>query len=136
MSSRIVGTLFLLVLGASVAVGEEFGASIRKVDGGKVTFAKFDRETKKPGEEMTLPVADKVKVVRARFNKDEKKFEAGDALEGGLTNERFKNLGEKGVFAFIITDADNKQITEIRVFDFKGKGKGKGFGKGKKPKDA
>jgi hypothetical protein len=80
-----------------------------------VTFIKFKKGEK--GEEETLPVAEKVKVVKGKFNKEDKKVEVGEALENGLQNERFKNI-EKGVFAQIITD-DGK-ITEIRVMEFKG----------------
>src|SRR5262249_24054345 len=92
----------------------EIRAIITKVDGGKVTFAENKGKGEK-GPEKTLPVAEGVKVMKDKFNKDTKKLEAGDALEGGLKNEMFSKIGEKGVGARIITDADNKKITEIRV---------------------
>src|SRR5205085_1523428 len=97
----------------------EIRGVITKVEGGKVTFSagKFDKETKKfeRGPAQTLPVADKLKVVKAKFNKETKKLEAGDPLEGGLKNSMFSKIGEKGLPATIITDADNKKIIEIRV---------------------
>jgi hypothetical protein len=119
MMRSIVGVVALGFC-ASLVLAEEFNASISKVGEGKVTFAKvkFDRQNKKieKGEEQTLPVADNVKVTQLKFNKDTKKLEAGDPLEGGLKNERFSKIGEKGLRATIVTDDDNKKITEIRVF--------------------
>lgn len=118
MYRKFLGASFVLAVIVSVVAGEEFFAGIRKVDadGKNVTFIKFKKGEK--GEEETLPVADNVKVVNGKFNKEEKKVEAGDAIEGGLKNERFKNI-EKGVGAMIVTEGG--KITEIRAL--------KGFGK-------
>src|SRR5262244_1115515 len=124
---KVVCAAVVAVLCVGVALAEEFTAVITKVEGGKVTFAKgkFNKETKKfeKEKEQTLSVADKVKVVKGKFNKETKKLEAGDALEGGLKNEMFSKIGEKGVFATITTDKD--KITEIMVAGGKGKGKDK-----------
>ena len=110
----------------SVALADEFGAIITKVDGNKVTFTKvkFNPDTKKveKGEEMTLPAAKSVKVVKGTFNKDTKKLEAGDEIGNGLKAEVLSNIGEKGVRAQIVTDPDNKKITEIRIGGGKKKG--------------
>jgi hypothetical protein len=129
MLRRLVGTLVVLALFVGITLAEEFSAAIMKVSDGKVTFAKtkFDKETKKfeKSPEQTLPVADKVKVVKGKFNKETKKMEAGDPLDGGLKNEMFTKIGEKGVFGTIVTDKDDKQITEIRVFTFGKKDKDK-----------
>ena len=101
-------------VGAS-ARADEFVGSIRKIEDGKIVVGvKFDKETKKFAEMKTLTVAKDVKVVTGKYNKEEKKFEVGKVLEGGLENKRFQNIGERGVRAFIITNADN-QVTEIRV---------------------
>jgi hypothetical protein len=100
-----------------VALADEFGAVITKVQGGKVTFFKFPKGGGKKFEEgtqITLPTAATVKVVSGKFNPETKKFEAGEPLPGGLKNERLSNIAE-GIFAMIVTDADNKKITEIRV---------------------
>src|SRR5262249_35013885 len=97
--------------------------SISKVDGNKVTLTK--RKKGEKGEEMTLTATDDVKVVKGKFNKDTKKVEAGDTIEGGLKAELFTKIGEKGVFGRVITNDDGK-ITEIRVFQgFGGKFGGK-----------
>ena len=85
-----------------------------KVDGDKITFAPF--KDKQKGDEKTYTAASGVKVVKGKFDKETKKVEAGDAIEGGLKNELFTNIGEKGVFAQIVTD--DSKVTEIRVVRF------------------
>jgi hypothetical protein len=111
-----------------VALAEEFGASITKVDGNKVTFhkTKFDKDAKKvvKGDEMTLTVAKDVKINKGKTMKG--KTEVGEALENGLKNEAFTKISEKGLNVRITTSDDNKSITQIVVT---GGGKGKGKGK-------
>lgn len=124
MIRKIACALFILGLSFSLAVAEEFGATIKKVEDGKITFAKRDKD-KKSGDEMTLPLADKVKVVHGKFNKETMKLEAGDEVKDGLKNDMFTKIGEKGLFARVITDEDGKKVTEIRVFSFGGKKKKK-----------
>ena len=121
---RFVCAVVVCVAVVGVAVADEFSGIITKVDKDKVTFYKFDFKAKEKGNEMTLPVAKDVKVVEAKFNKDDKKIEAGDKIEKGLKNEMFTNIGDKGLFGYIVTDKDNKTITEIRVFQFKKKAGG------------
>jgi hypothetical protein len=122
MLRKVVGAVFILTLCIGISLADEFGAIISKVDNGKITFTEFKGKGEK-GAEKTLPVADKVKVVKGKFNKETKKMEAGDPIEGGLKNEMFTKIGEKGLFSTIVTDADNKKIVEIRAFTFGGKGK-------------
>jgi hypothetical protein len=119
MIRKFVCAGIVAVLCVSVALAEEIRGTITKVADGKVTFHKvtFDKDTKKidKGPEQTLPVAPDVKVVTAKFNKDTKKLEAGEPVPEGLKNKMFTEIGDKGLGATIITDADNKKITEIRV---------------------
>jgi hypothetical protein len=100
-----------------VSLADEIRAIITKVNGDQVTFAESKGKGEK-GPEKTMSAAG-AKVVTAKFNKETKKLEAGDPLEGGLKNEYFSNIGEKGKFATIVTTGD--KITEIRVFQRKGK---------------
>jgi hypothetical protein len=123
MLRKVVGTAVVLVLCVGVALADEIRAVITKVEGDKVTFAEAKGKGEK-GPEKTLPVADNVKVVKGKFNKETKKVEVGDEIDKGLKNDMFSKIGEKGMGAMIVTDADNKKITEIRV-----------FGGGKKKKD-
>lgn len=112
---KIVAAVGVLVLGLSFVAADEFGGKITKVDGNKITLTKRVKKGEK-GEEVTLTAVDNVKVVKGKFNKEDKKVEAGEALEGGLKNEAFR----KDVAARIITNDDGK-ITEIRVFEFRKK---------------
>lgn len=123
MVRRLVGAVIVLALTVGVTLAAEMRGMITKIDGDKVTFTEF--KGKEKGESKTLPVAADVKVLKATFSKD-KKAAPGEALEGGLKNKMFSKIGDKGMFATIVTDADNKKITEIRVFE--------GFGKKKKDK--
>jgi hypothetical protein len=118
---KLVAVAAVLVFGFGVAVADEFGAIIQKVDGNKVTFTKLKKGEK--GEEMTLPAAATVKVVKGKKGEEKGKFVAGDAIEGGLKNKMFTTI-EKGVFARITTSDDNKTITQIMT-----------IGKGKKKED-
>ena len=77
--------------------------------------AKKGEAPEKDGDPVTISVAKDAKIVKGMFNKDTKKVEAGDKIEGGLTSETFTKIGEKGVAARITTDADNKTVTQIMV---------------------
>lgn len=114
MLRKVISAMVMLVLCMGITMADEIRAIITKVDGDKITFAENKGKGEK-GAEKTLPVADGVKVLKGKFNQDTKKLEAGDALEGGLKNELFSKIGEKGVQATVVTDGDNKKITEIRV---------------------
>jgi hypothetical protein len=124
MLRRVVSAVVLLLLCLGFAMAEEIRAFITKVDGHKVTFAENKGKGER-GTERTLPAVDKVKVVKGKKNKETKQVEAGEEIDKGLKNEMFskEKLGEKGLGAMIITDADDKKITEIRVFGGKGKKK-------------
>jgi len=116
-----------VVLGFSVGLimAEEFGVNIKKVDGDKITAvkgAKFNKDTKKleGGTEVTLTTAADVKVVSGKKNKDTKKVETGDAIEGGLKNKMFTDIGDNGLNVRVTTNDDGK-VTEIVVFGGKKK---------------
>jgi hypothetical protein len=104
----------VLALSASVALAEEFFGFISKIDGDKITVTKFEFGKKEKPKPKVLTVDKKLKVVTAKFNKEEKKVEAGEAIKDGLKNERFKDLG-KGIGAWVVTNDDGK-VTELRVF--------------------
>ena len=124
MLRKTVCALAVLTLSVGLAMSEEFVGAIKKIEDGKITVAKFKKGEKKAGEDMTLTLADNVKVVNAKFNKEEMKIEIGEALEGGLKNKRFEKIGKFGVFAQIVTTDD--KVTQIAVFpEFKFKKKKK-----------
>jgi hypothetical protein len=124
MLRKVVSALGILLLCVGFTLADEIRAIITKVDGDKVTFAENKGKGEK-GPEKTLPVSKDVKIVKGKFNKDTKMLEAGEPLEGGLKNKMFTEIGEKGVQATIVTDKDNKTITEIRAGGGRGGKKGK-----------
>ncbi len=120
MLRKLVGSTILLVLMAGITFGDEIRAIVLKVDGDKVTFAENKGKGEK-GPEQTLPVAENLKVIKGKFNRETKTFEAGEPIADGLKDTIFSKISEKGVRATIITD-DSKKITEIRIVERK-KGK-------------
>jgi hypothetical protein len=116
MLRKLLCATILLFSCIGLTLADEIRAVILKVEGDKVTFAPSKGKGER-GPEQTLPVTDGVKVVHGKFNRETKKVEAGDAIDGGLKNEIFSSekIGEKGVRATIVTDDENKKITEIRV---------------------
>jgi hypothetical protein len=117
MFRKLLCALTVLVLCVGVAGTGEIRGVITKVDGDQITFAAYkDKDGSEKGPAKTLP-ATGAKVVRGKYNKDTKQLEAGDPLEGGLKNEVFSMIGMKGIYATIVTKADN-QIIEIRVLVF------------------
>jgi hypothetical protein len=117
---KFVCAAVVTVFAFGVAMGDEFVARISKIDDGKVTFTKAKKGEK--GEEMTLPLAKNAKMVKGKFNKETKSIDAGDALDKEAVSTIMEK-SKKGAFAFIITDGDNKQITEIRFLGGKKKKK-------------
>jgi hypothetical protein len=121
MLRKLVGSMIILVFLTGITFGDEIRAIILKVDGDKVTFAENKGKGQK-GPEQTLPATENVKVIKGKFNRETKTFEAGEPVADGLKNTMFSNIGEKGVRATIITD-DSKKITEVRLIAKGGKGK-------------
>ena len=124
---KFVAASLVLVIAVAVAAADEFVGFVTKFEDGKMSVKKS--KGTEPPEEVTLKVADNVKIVRGKFNMDTKKIEAGEAFEGGKdalaklvkeTAERVKKYIEEGkkgfglgVFASIVTEGDT--VTEIRV---------------------
>jgi hypothetical protein len=125
MLRKIVCAVVVTTVGLGMALADDFTANISKVDGNKVTFKKTGKKGDPPGDEMTLPVKDGAKITKGMFNKDSKKVEPGEAIEGGLKSDTFTKIGDKGLVVSITTDDGNKNITAITTFGGGGKGKGK-----------
>jgi hypothetical protein len=128
MVRKFVFTFVVAAFSVGILSAAELTGFITKVDGNKITFQEFKfKKGEKPekGTAKTLTVAKNAKVQLAKgFKKDAE----ASALEGGLTNKRFKDIdAEKGVFARITTNDESKEVTAITVVEF-----GKGFGKKKK----
>jgi hypothetical protein len=122
---KFLGSAVVVLVAFTIASGDEYRAIIKKIDDGKVTFAKrIDKTT--TGDDMTLPLANDAKLVKGVFDKDSKTFKAGDALEKAAVKDIMTKAADKGAQAFIVTDKDNKSVTEIRFITG---GKGGGGGK-------
>jgi len=124
MTRKLFCSMFVMTLAIGFVGADEFTATITKVDGEKVTYQKFIKkkgeEPKKDGDPVTIS-AKGAKVAKGKGAKG--KFEAGDAIEGGLTNEMFTKIGEKGVNARITTEGEGAKakITQILVLGGKKK---------------
>jgi hypothetical protein len=118
---KVVCAVVVLALCCGIALSEEIRAIIIKVDGNKVTFAENKGKGER-GPEKTMTVADNAKILKGKFNPDTKKLEAGDAIQGGLKNELFSKIGEKGVGATI--DYTGDKINKIIVGGGRGGRKG------------
>jgi len=124
MLRKLVCAVFMLMVTIGLVTAEEFTATITKVDGNKITYQKMKGKGKaaeKDGDPVTIEAAKDVKVFKGMFNKDTKKVEAGDAIEGGLKAEVFTKISDKGVRASITTDDDKKVVTQILTFGGKKK---------------
>ncbi len=123
---KFIAASLVLVIAVAVAAADEFTGFITRFEDGKMSVKKIKgTET----QEVTLKVADNVKIFRGIVNMSTKKMEAGEAFEGGKealakqvkeTAERVKKWTEEGkkgfglgVFASIVTEGD--KVTEIRV---------------------
>ncbi len=123
---KFIAASLVLVIAMAGAAADEFTGFITKFEDGKMTVKKTKgTET----EDVTLKVADNVKIVRSKMNMNTKKMEAGEAYEGGKdaltkqvksTAEQVKKWTEEGkkgfglgIFASIVTEGD--KVTEIRV---------------------
>ncbi|MCI0463463.1 MAG: hypothetical protein L0Z62_41525 [Gemmataceae bacterium] len=121
---RFVCAAIVVTFTFSVAVADEFFANVKKIEDGKVTFIKGAKKDVK-GEEGTLPLAKDAKLVKGKYNKDTKSVAVGDPLQKEAITKMLEKAGAKGYLVQIVTDADNKKVTEIRFIGKKG---------GKKPK--
>jgi hypothetical protein len=121
MIRKMVCAAFVMTVVIGLAVADDFTATITKVDGNNVTYQKYKKGKKgakgeKDGDPVTIAVAKDAKVAKGMFDKDAKKFVAGDAIEGGLKSDVLAKASEdKGVNCFLTTDADNKSVTQILV---------------------
>jgi len=119
MFRKLVGALFVMAVVIGFSFAEEFGATITKVDGNKITYQKYKKKQKgekvaeKDGDPVTIEVAKDAKIVKGTVMKG--KAEVGDPIEGGLKSETFTKAGDKGIPVRITTDDDKKVATQILV---------------------
>jgi hypothetical protein len=134
MIRKCVIAFVLVAFSVGVLSAAELTGVITKVDGSKITFKEFKKGDDGKfikgefGEAKEYTVAKDAKILKGGFlfGKGGKggKGKGGEAtpLEGGLSNDIFKNIGEKGLVARITTN-DSNEVTELRAFPFTGKKK-------------
>ncbi len=93
-----------------------FTAIITQVRSGNVTFYKTQGKATKTGTAMTLPTSSNIKVVKRKYDVQQKKAVGGDPIQGGLKHAMFSNISEKGIRAVITTDLQDQRITEMWIF--------------------
>ena len=113
MILRLLTAGICVVLCAGFVQADEFSATLVKVADGKITFTRGVGKKKK---ETTLPADEKCRVVGAKYNAKAKKIEAGDEIAGGLKNPLFEMLDKETVEAWIVTNAENDRIVELRLY--------------------
>ena len=135
MKRFVVASVCVFAL-VGVVLAEELQVTITgvKTDGNVTTISYVTKAKKgEEGKKGTAVLATNAKVIKGMFNKDDQKFVAGDAIEGGIKADMFKNATEekgKGVNARLtIADdgADKGKVTQVMVT---GGGKGKKGGGG------
>jgi hypothetical protein len=108
-----------------LVMAEEFGATITKIEGGKVTYVKGGKKGV-TSEPATAEVSSKLKVAKGVADPDTKgKFNVGDEIKGALKADEFKDASaDKAVNVRItIADdgADKGKITQILLVTKKAK---------------
>ena len=116
MLRKLACAAVVLTFSVGLILAEEFGVNIKKVDGNTITAIKGAKKGEK-GTEVTLTTIADVKVLKGKVNEETKKLEPGDPIEDGLKNKMFTDIdSEKGIRGMLVTDDDNKKITEIRIY--------------------
>src|SRR6516162_5127792 len=115
MVSKSVCALVAMIAAIGIAAADELLVQITKVDGNKITYQKYEKG-QKVGDAVTIEVTTDAKSAEGKRAVGDKKFMAGDPIEGGLKNKLFpKDAGDKGVTVAITTSDDNKAVNQILV---------------------
>ena len=113
---KIMAVAVVFAIGLGIAMAEEVRGTIKSVNGEKLTITKQAKKGEK-GDDVSYTVPASAKILKGTFNKDTKKIEAGDALEGGLKNEMVK----EGARATVTVDGE--KVSQVII---SGAGKKKG----------
>ena len=105
MARKLVCAMFVMVVSIGFVFAEEFQGNITKVEGDKITFQKT-KKGKSDGDAVVYTTNKDATIAKGKFNKDDKKFTAGDKIEDGLKNEIFTKIGDKGLAVRVTVDGD------------------------------
>ena len=114
MVRKLLCAVVVTAFAVTAVNAEDFSGKITKVSDDKITIAKQEGKGKdaKFGDPQDYKLSKDVKVSKlVGFGKDAKK----EALDDGLKNKMFKDIGEKGIRGRF-TINDDKEVTEIGVF--------------------
>jgi len=115
MLRKMLSAMFVMTLAVGFVAAADFNATITAVKDGKVTYQKM-KKGEKDGDPVTITVD--VKATIAKADGFGKKAKVGDKIEGGLKNEIFTKIGEKGIPSRLTTEGEGAKakVTQILVF--------------------
>jgi hypothetical protein len=120
MVRKLFCAMFVMTLAVGFVAADDFNATITAVKGGKITYQKM-KKGEKDGDPVTIAVDEKATIAKADgFGK---KAKVGDKIEGGLKNEMFTKISEKGIPSRLTTEGEGAKakVTQILVFGAKKK---------------
>jgi hypothetical protein len=130
MARKLFCAMFVMMVGVTFVLADDFRCNITKVDGSKITIQKYKKSEvkgkkgEKDGDPMTFTVDDKATIAKG-VGKKGGKVEAGDKIEKGLKDEAFskEKLGDDGAAALITTEGegDKAKVTQILLIQPKKK---------------
>jgi hypothetical protein len=118
MVRKMLSAMFVMTLAVGFVAADDFNATITAVKGGKVTYQKM-KKGEKDGDPVTIAVDEKATIAKADgFGK---KAKVGDKIEGGLKNEMFAKIGEKGIPSRLTTEGEGAKAKVTQILVFSGK---------------
>jgi hypothetical protein len=103
---KLIAVAVVFAIGLGIALAEDVRGTIKSVDGDKLVITKGK---KGDTSEATYTIPASAKILKGNFNKDTKKIEAGDALDGGLKNEMVK------AGARVTLTVDGDKVSQVLV---------------------
>jgi hypothetical protein len=118
MVRKMLCAMFVMTVAVGFAIADDFNATITAVKDGKVTYQKMQKG-EKVGEPVTVAVDLKATIAKADgFGKNAK---VGDKIEGGLRNEMFTKIGQKGIPTRLTTEGEGAKAKLTQILVYSGK---------------
>ena len=123
MVRKMVCAVFVMAVGIGFVLADEVACRIEKLDGNTATCQQYTQAKKgakaeKKGESYTVTIGKDCVIAKGTFNKDTKKFDKGDAVEGGVKAlaEMVSKAGDKGgVSVQMTTDKEGGKGTASQI---------------------
>jgi hypothetical protein len=107
---RLIAVVAVFVMAIGFAIGAEVKGKFKSIDGDKLVVSVGKKDDAKDQTFIVLPTA---KILQGKFDKETKKFVAGDAVDGGL-----KSVKEG---SFVTLEVDGDKVSQVIVGGKKGK---------------